>query len=474
MAGAIHAHADVAHEAKDTPITANLEPLVDKRIVYAWAFAALFWVTWGPWAGFFTSLKFNFPWLLGDSFATVYGAMRISHTQGVAYGWFSTGVLGFSHYMVPKLCGRPIWKPVLSWIGVGSWNLGMILGIGGIHLGYNQGLEFAEMNIVADVFVVIGLVSVVANLFMTIANRREPKIYVSLWYLMAGFTWTSINYLVGNFVAPLTTGANSAALNGFFLHNVVGLWVTPMGVATAYYLLPVVTRNPLYSHKLSMIGFWALAFFYPFTGAHHYLFSPIPDWVETIAIVSSMMLIVPVWTVLANFWGTIKGRWDLFANTVTMKFMVLGAVYYLTTCFQGPTQALRALQPVIHFTDYVVGHAHLALFGVFSLWTMAAFYYIIPKLAGREVYSVGLARANFWLTFFGFLIMALILWIAGIVQGHQLINNVDWPDTLDTNQFYWHLRTIGGFLMDVGMLVFAYNILATMFWGKPSANPRVV
>lgn len=474
MAGAIHAHADVAHEAKDTPITANLEPLVDKRIVYAWAFAALFWVTWGPWAGFFTSLKFNFPWLLGDSFATVYGAMRISHTQGVAYGWFSTGVLGFSHYMVPKLCGRPIWKPVLSWIGVSSWNLGMILGIGGIHLGYNQGLEFAEMNIVADVFVVIGLVSVVANLFMTIANRREPKIYVSLWYLMAGFTWTSINYLVGNFVAPLTTGANSAALNGFFLHNVVGLWVTPMGVATAYYLLPVVTRNPLYSHKLSMIGFWALAFFYPFTGAHHYLFSPIPDWVETIAIVSSMMLIVPVWTVLANFWGTIKGRWDLFANTVTMKFMVLGAVYYLTTCFQGPTQALRALQPVIHFTDYVVGHAHLALFGVFSLWTMAAFYYIIPKLAGREVYSVGLARANFWLTFFGFLIMALILWIAGIVQGHQLINNVDWPDTLDTNQFYWHLRTIGGFLMDVGMLVFAYNILATMFWGKPSANPRVV
>ncbi len=474
MAGAIHAHADVAHESKDAPITAVLEPLVNKNIVYAWVFAALFWVIWGPWAGFFTSLKFNFPWLLADQYWTMYGVMRISHTQSVSYGWFSMGTIAMAHYMVPKLCGRPIFKPLFSWIGVACWNVGMIMGIGGFHIGFNQGLEMAEMNVIADLFVATGLVCVLVNLFLTIANRREPKIYVSLWYLMAGFTWTALNYLTGNFLAPLTTGANSAALNGFFLHNVVGLWVTPMGVATAYYLMPVVTRNPLYSHKLSMIGFWALAFFYPFTGAHHYLFSPIPDWVETIAIVSSMMLIVPVWTVLANFWGTMRGRWDLFANTVTMKLLILGAVYYLTTCFQGPTQALRALQPVVHFTDYVVGHAHLALFGVFSLWTMAAFYYIVPKLAGREIYSVGMARATFWLTFFGFLIMALILWIAGIVQGHQLINNVDWPDTLDTNAFYWHLRTVGGFLMDVGMLFFVYNIVATMFWGKPSANPRVV
>ncbi|GIK51232.1 MAG: cbb3-type cytochrome c oxidase subunit I [Planctomycetaceae bacterium] len=476
MAGAIEVHSG-ATAGHDERLSASvLEPLVDRRIIYAWGLAALFWVTWGPWAGFFTSLKFNFPWLLGDWFATLYGPMRISHTQGVAYGWFSTGSIAFAHYMVPKLCSRPLWKPGLSWAGVILWNVGMVLGIGGVHLGFNQGLEFAEMNLLADVFITLGLSATLTNLFMTIANRREPKIYVSLWYLMAGMTWTAINYIVGNFVAalPNSTGANSAAMNGFFLHNVVGLWVTPMGASIAYYLLPVTTRNPLYSHKLSMIGFWALAFFYPFTGAHHYLFSPIPDWVETIAIVSSLMLIVPVWTVLANFWGTLKGRWDLFANTVVVKFLVLGAVYYLTTCFQGPTQALRALQPVIHFTDYVVGHAHLALFGVFSLWTMAAFYYMIPKLAGREVYSVGLARLNFWLTFFGFLFMALILWIAGIVQGHMLINNTDWPDTLDVLGFYWHIRTIGGFLMDVGMLCFAYNIIATMFWGKPSANPRLV
>ena len=74
-----------------------------------------------------------------------------------------------------------------------------------------------------------------------------------------------------------------------------------------YYFLPASVRNPIYSHKLSLIGFWSLAFFYPFVGIHHYLYSPIADWAETIAIVSSMMLIIPVWTVLQNFFGTMIG-----------------------------------------------------------------------------------------------------------------------------------------------------------------------
>ena len=61
----------------------------------------------------------------------------------------------------------------------------------------------------------------------------------------------------------------------------------PAGYVLIYYFLPASVRNPIYSHKLSLVGFWSLAVFYPFVGIHHYLFSPIADWAETIAIVSS-------------------------------------------------------------------------------------------------------------------------------------------------------------------------------------------
>ncbi len=464
----------------------NNEPLVNRKLVLGFTLWAMFWVVYGPWAGWVASMKFHNPEFLSDWFATSYGPMRIGHTNGVALGWFSVAVFAWIHYMVPKLCGRPIWSTKLSWIAMWFWNIGLLSGILSYHMGNvfgiqlfyggNTGYEFAELPLLSSSLVAIAFLCLTINLFMTIATRKERKLYVSMWYFMAGFTWSLVNYLVGNFMsrAPDITGANSAALNGYYLHNVVGLWVTPMGVAMAYYLMPVTTKNPLYSHRLSLVGFWTLAFFYPFTGAHHYELSPIPDWVETVAIISSMMLIIPVWTVIANMWGTMKGKWGLMADSIIVRFLILGAIYYLTTCFQGPTQALRSLQPVIHFTDYVVGHAHLALFGTFSIWMMGALYYIIPRVFGRELYSPGLARVHFWFVFMGFLIMALVLWAAGIIQGHMLLNNVDWPDTVQTNQFYWLARTFGGTLMDIGMVIFAYNIIQTIRKGKESKEPALV
>ncbi|MCA8940585.1 MAG: cbb3-type cytochrome c oxidase subunit I [Planctomycetes bacterium] len=478
-----HANGGAVTGAIELP---NNEPLVDRKLVFGCVMWAMVWVTYGPWMGWIASMKFTWPGFLADWFATSYGPVRIAHTNGVALGWFSVAVFGWVHYMVPKLCGRPIWSRKLSYAALWFWNIGLCLAFLSYHTGNvfgmqdiwggNQGFEFAEAPLLASAVIGVGFICMTLNLFMTIATRKERKIYVSLWYLMAGFTWSLVNYCVGNFLsmAPSITGANNAALNGYYLHNVVGLWVTPMGVGMAYYLLPVTTKNPLYSHKLSLIGFWTLAFFYPFTGAHHYLMSPIPDWVETIAIISSMMLLVPVWSVIANFWGTMRGKWHLMADSVIVRFLIVGAVYYLTTCFQGPTQALRALQPIIHFTDYVVGHAHLALFGTFSIWMMAALYYIVPRVYGRELYSVGLAKAHFWLVFMGFLIMALVLWAAGIIQGHMLLNNVDWPDTVQTNYFYWIARTVGGTLMDVGMVIFAYNIIQTIRKGTPSQDPALV
>ena len=122
-------------------------------------------------------------------------------------------------------------------------------------------------------------------------------------------------------------GINNAAWHGLYIHYVVGLWITPAGYVLIYYFLPASVKNPIYSHKLSLIGFWSLAFFYPFVGIHHYLYSPIADWAETIAIVSSMMLIIPVWTVLQNFFGTMTGRWRELGQNLPAKFLDRGLAH---------------------------------------------------------------------------------------------------------------------------------------------------
>ena len=228
---------------------------------------------------------------------------------------------------------------------------------------------------------------------MTIARRVQRDLYVSLWYLIGALVWTDINLLL-LIIGPYRTvpGINNAALHGLFIHYVVGLWITPAGYVLIYYFLPASVRAPIYSHKLSLIGFWSLAFFYPFVGIHHYLYSPIADWAETIAIVSSMMLIIPVWTVLQNFFGTMKGRWGGFSRNLPAKFLIMGSLMYLVGCFQGSVEALRSLQEPTHFTDFVVAHSHLTVFGTFVVWAIAGALHVWPRLFGRELWSFRLGQ----------------------------------------------------------------------------------
>ena len=190
-----------------------------------------------------------------------------------------------------------------------------------------------------------------------------------------------MNLILGSFILPYTiSGINSAGFHGLYIHYIVGLWITPAGYVLIYYYLPVSVRNPLYAHKLSLVGFWSLALFYPFVGIHHYLYSPIADWAETIAIVTSMLLIIPVWTVLVNFFGTVKGKWEGFGRNLPAKFLIMGALMYLAGCFQGSLEALRSIQQPTHFSDFVISHSHLTVFGTFVVWAMGGLVYTWPRL----------------------------------------------------------------------------------------------
>ena len=186
---------------------------------------------------------------------------------------------------------------------------------------------------------------ITAQFLIAIGRRLEPPLYVALWYLIGAFVWTTMN-LVGHPSALHDFGHQQ--LHGLYIHYIVGLWLTPAGYVPIYYFLPIAARNPIYAHKLSLVGFWSLALFYPFVGIHHYLYSPIADWAETIAIVTSMLLIIPVWTVLVNFFGTMKGRWSTFGTNLPAKFLIMGSIMYLFGCFQGSTEALRQIQQPTH------------------------------------------------------------------------------------------------------------------------------
>src|SRR3546814_2697369 len=76
--------------------------------------------------------------------------------------------------------------------------------------------------------------------------------------------------------------------------RVLCLFYTPVALASVYYFLPKIIGRPIQSYNLSLLGFWALAFFYGQVGGHHLIGGPVPGWLITLSIVQSIMMVVPV------------------------------------------------------------------------------------------------------------------------------------------------------------------------------------
>lgn len=440
----------------------DLDDLVDWRVVRTWLYWGMFWLMVTPTIGVTISGLFNFPDYLGHNLALTFGRLRPVHVNGVIMGAFSNLFIGECYYLVPRLCGVRVYRGELGVALAFVWNIALMAGLISLPFGDNHGLEAGELPLFSEIPIFIVTAAATGQFLVTIGQRLEPPLYVALWYLIGAFIWTTFNLILGSFILPYTiSGINSAAFHGLYIHYIVGLWITPAGYVLIYYFLPVSVRNPLYAHKLSLVGFWSLALFYPFVGIHHYLYSPIADWAQTLAIITSMLLIIPVWTVLVNFFGTMSGKWHEFGRNLPAKFLIVGSIMYLLGCFQGSVEALRSIQQPTHFSDFVISHSHLTVFGTFVMWAMGGLVYLWPRVWGRELWSWKLGNWSFWLITVGISTMGLVLTAAGLQQGYAWMAGTEWVETIVSMKPYWFVRTLSGISMDIGMSLLVMNLMMT-------------
>jgi cytochrome c oxidase cbb3-type subunit 1 len=153
-------------------------------------------------------------------------------------------------------------------------------------------------------------------------------LYISVWYLGAAILWGP--FLLIAFLLPIYSGVPEATANWWYAHNILGLWITPPGLAAPYYFIPKVIGRPVYSYHLSYLGFWTLALFYNWAGVHHLVGGPVPQWLETVSITFSAMMIIPVIVVAVNHHMTIIGHFKKLKYSPTLRFVVFGAMSYTT------------------------------------------------------------------------------------------------------------------------------------------------
>ena len=436
--------------------------LVDEKIVCWYFYAALLFLTTSMLAGLLVSLQLIRHNPLNGMEIFSVGRWRMVHTNAVAYGFLANGFLGCLHWAIPRLTLQPVLDKRLSWFIFGAWQFVVGATAVGILLGEAQGLEWGETPVWIDPLAQVGLLLVAIN-FMTPIARMKGPMYVTLWYFLAAFIWTFLTYAMGNFIPQyFVSGTSAGAVGGLFIHDLVGLFVTPLGWGLMYYFVPILIKKPIWSHGLSLVGFWGLAFFYPLQGIHHFLYTPIPMFLQYGAVVSTIAVELVVTTVIINFFGSIWGNWSIVKTNLPVRYFYTGMVFYFLTCLQCSFQVTLTFQKIIHFSDWVVGHAHMVMFGVFSQWIFGMMTYLMPRLFRKPWYSNSLCEWHFWLSAVGVFVMFLDLTLAGIFQGFSWAAMQPWQVMLETSQPFWITRIFAGLAMFGGFLCFITNIFYTL------------
>ena len=420
---------------------------------------ALGWLLVGSIFGDIASFKLHWPDFLTRQGWLTFGRVRTAHLHAVNYGWATAALIGTSVWLLPRLVHTELKGALTALLGGVLFTIGITVGIVGVLLGVNDGMEWLEANrYAAGPFLVIGGGLVGLSLFRTVAARRAQHLYVSVWYILGAFIWFPMLYVVGKW--PTWSGVESAAVNWFFAHNVLGFWLTAMSVGAAYYFIPKVLGRPIYSYQLSVIGFWSLALFYSLNGMHHLVGGPIPTWMVTTSIVASVFMFIPVVATGINLHMTVVGRFGALRHSPTLRFVVLGAIAYTAVSLQGSFTALREVNRVTHFTHWTVAHSHVGGYAFVSFVAFGAMYYVVPRLVGHEWPSVRLVRWHFNTVLAGIAIYVIALTWSGVAQGLALLDaRLPFQVSVERSIPGLYGRSLGGLILTVGHLIFAYH-----FW----------
>jgi cytochrome c oxidase cbb3-type subunit I/II len=434
-------------------------PSVEYGLIRAHVFASLVTLVLSVLFGVLVATKFTFPEFLGGHGWLTWGRLRYNHTQGIFFGWLGNAFLAFFYYAVPRLANRPVLSRKLGWFLFCVWNFAVVLpGWVLVAAGFSQPLEWAEFPLVVDAFVVLAFVLMVFEFVLPFLKARLSDLYVSAWYIIGGITFTMLAYPVGNFVPELIPGARGAAFSGLWIHDAVGLFVTPFALAIAYYVIPATTRRPIYSHFLSMVGFWLLFFMYPLNGTHHYVYSAIPMAAQKGAIVASAYLGMDVILVVSNLLLSLRGSNGTASKDVPLRFVWFGVVSYLVVSLQGSVQALMPVNRFIHFTDWVIGHSHFAMIGFASFVALGGIAHLWQRIPGKG-YNERAMNWSFWLLAFGLTLMIADLTIAGLVEAQVWQSSAPWIDSVRAVASYWLVRTFSGLPILAGFVLFWISLI---------------
>ncbi len=461
------------------------------KVVRQFAVMTVIWGIVGMLVGVLIAAQLIWPGLTMDIAWLSYGRLRPLHTNAVIFAFGGSALFATSYYAVQRTCHVRLFSDGLAAFTFWGWQAVILGAVLTLPLGLTMGKEYAELIWPLAVLVAVVWVAYAVVFFGTIAKRKVRHIYVANWFFGAFILTVAVLHIVNNLAIPTSlthsypiySGTVDAMVQWWYGHNAVGFFLTAGFLGMMYYFVPKQAGRPIYSYRLSIVHFWSLIAIYMWAGPHHLHYTALPDWVQTLGMIFSIMLLAPSWGGMINGIMTLSGAWHKLRTDPILRFMIVALSFYGMSTFEGPMMSIKTVNALSHYTDWTIGHVHAGALGWVAMISIGALYCLFPRLFGVEkMYSTRLIEWHFWTSTIGTVLYIVAMWIAGVMQGLMWRTfNEDgtlrytFVEVLQFTYPYYGLRLLGGMVFTAGMFIMLYNVYKTwQMAGRQTSDARIV
>jgi cytochrome c oxidase cbb3-type subunit 1 len=452
------------------------------KVVRQFAVMTVIWGIVGMLVGVWIAAEMAWPALNMDIPWLTFSRLRPLHTNAVIFAFGGSALFATSYYVAQRTCHVRLFSDKLAAFTFWGWQAVIVAAAISFPLGITQSKEYAELEWPIDILITLVWVAYAIVFFGTLVKRKVSHIYVANWFYGAFILTIAVLHVFNNLAVPVSwtksysiyAGVQDAMVQWWYGHNAVGFFLTAGFLGMMYYFIPKQAERPVYSYRLSVVHFWALAFTYIWAGPHHLHYTALPEWAQSLGMVFSLILLAPSWGGMINGIMTLSGAWQKLRTDPILKFLIVSVSFYGMSTFEGPMMSIKTVNALSHYTDWTIGHVHSGALGWVGMISIGAMYFLIPRLFGRQIYSVKLIETHFWISTIGIVLYISSMWIAGVMQGlmWRAVNTdgtltYSFVESVQAMHPFYIVRTLGGLFFLVGMLLMAFNLWKTIAGAKP-------
>jgi cytochrome c oxidase cbb3-type subunit 1 len=437
----------------------------------------MLWLLASTILGFISSVKLHSPDFLTTSPFLTYGRVWPVYLDSLLYGWGVQAGIGVAIWILARLCKVAMKRSALAIAGGALWNLGTALGCLGVLGGNSTGIDLLEMPRFALTLMLVGYLLVGAWVWALVQQRREGPSFISLWYLLGAFVCFPWAFGAASFMifGGHTTGVMQNIVDAWYIRALFGFWFMSLGLGTAYYLIPKVLGRPVASYELASAGFWSLMALVGWTGMTRLDGGPVPVWLVTVSIATTILLVIPMALIALNFKRTMDGNFQMVFHSPTVRFTFFGVVSWVIAILLLVATSFRSVSHLLQATQLSVAVLQIVAYAFFTMIMFGAMYYIVPRLVGCEWISPAFIHMHFLGSAYGIAFTVAMLLIGSLSQGSAWANlDVTNVQVFDIALPFLRGRSIGWLLLFVGHVTFGLHFFAMLLrLGRPAGAPTL-